>query len=346
MPTDAALIFLLAESPLHAGTGSTLSYMDLPIQREEHTGHPVVYSSSVKGGLRELCETMKGNGSPEVKELFGPEGDDTNMHGGMGIFKEGRVALFPVRSFKGTFAWVTCPSVLARLKRDIESVFEVSKGLISGLIVPPEPSPDKAYFSSTSSLKVDQQGVNAPGAVVLEEYVFERAAEPAASPGRQPYADTWGGWFAEHALPAAAADGGNGADPYQWWRQKMNHDVVVLSDDDFTYFVRYHTEIQTHVKIDSATGTAAKSGPWQEESLPTDTLLYTLLIVPRMVGVTGKTGTFSSPLAAVDFFRAVCSTAPAIQLCGDRSLGKGFVRATIAPRPGVTSKKSEAGGSH
>ena len=42
-------VFLIVETPLHAGSGSDLGAVDLPIQRERHTDFPKVEGSSVKG---------------------------------------------------------------------------------------------------------------------------------------------------------------------------------------------------------------------------------------------------------------------------------------------------------
>jgi CRISPR-associated protein Cmr4 len=45
----AAMLFLYCETPVHAGTGTSLSIVDLPIQRERITGLPIVQASSLKG---------------------------------------------------------------------------------------------------------------------------------------------------------------------------------------------------------------------------------------------------------------------------------------------------------
>jgi len=38
---------------LHPGSGSELGIVDLPIQRERHTGYPKIEGSGLKGSLRE-----------------------------------------------------------------------------------------------------------------------------------------------------------------------------------------------------------------------------------------------------------------------------------------------------
>ena len=43
---------LYALSAVHAGSGSEIGVVDLPIQRERSTGYPKIESSSLKGALR------------------------------------------------------------------------------------------------------------------------------------------------------------------------------------------------------------------------------------------------------------------------------------------------------
>ena len=49
-------LFLICETPLHAGSGDDLGIVDLPIQRERHTSFPKIEASSLKGALREAFE--------------------------------------------------------------------------------------------------------------------------------------------------------------------------------------------------------------------------------------------------------------------------------------------------
>ena len=41
--------FLVVETPLHVGSGTELGIIDLPIQRERHTGFPKIEASGLKG---------------------------------------------------------------------------------------------------------------------------------------------------------------------------------------------------------------------------------------------------------------------------------------------------------
>ena len=99
----ARAFFMFSETPLHAGSGDDLGLVDLPIQRERHTGFPKVEASSLKGAIREAFEnqsTIEFDGhslSGEEKKLaislsFGPEDED--LHAGALGFTDARLYFF------------------------------------------------------------------------------------------------------------------------------------------------------------------------------------------------------------------------------------------------------------
>ena len=55
---DTELCVLHAISPVHAGAGSATGAVDLPIQRERHTGWPHIQASGIKGAFREHCQSV------------------------------------------------------------------------------------------------------------------------------------------------------------------------------------------------------------------------------------------------------------------------------------------------
>ena len=162
--------FLKAITPLHIGAGQGLGYIDLPIVREVHTNYPYIPGSSLKGALRnyhlnelakkvnekrkpaELDEMLsKGNIDKEKdKELYnlakvfgiGGEGtkektdkentdkEETNLGAGKVIFTDAFVVVFPVRSVKGVYSLITCPSVINRLYEfmDKKDRIEIKEG--------------------------------------------------------------------------------------------------------------------------------------------------------------------------------------------------------------------------
>ncbi len=69
-------LYLICETPLHAGSGSDLGIVDMPIQRERHTGFPKVESSGLKGCLREAFE--RGADEPALIKIHAAFGYDAD----------------------------------------------------------------------------------------------------------------------------------------------------------------------------------------------------------------------------------------------------------------------------
>jgi len=113
-----------AVSPIHAGSGAATSAVDLPIQRERHTNWPHIQATGVKGAFRAHYRDFKPN-DQLINLIFGsdkqddwPENDD-NLPGAISV-SDAKLVAFPMRSNIAPFVYVTCPSVLKRLKTDFE----------------------------------------------------------------------------------------------------------------------------------------------------------------------------------------------------------------------------------
>ncbi|MCX8167344.1 MAG: type III-B CRISPR module RAMP protein Cmr4, partial [Candidatus Micrarchaeota archaeon] len=137
---EKKIMFLIAETPVHAGSGSGIGVIDLPIQRERHTDFPKIESSGLKGCLRDVMmssnkpsdtgvkpldvtssENETGDQSKKVTYLsllFGSEVEEA-FSGAVSV-TDAKILLFPVKSLKGIFCWITCPMVLERFRRDLK----------------------------------------------------------------------------------------------------------------------------------------------------------------------------------------------------------------------------------
>jgi CRISPR-associated protein Cmr4 len=112
---------LHALSPLHAGIGHASDIIDLPTARMKATGIPFVPGSSIKGVLREARrEQFRGDGHAEsrTEAVFGPS-DNPEAHAGALVVGDARLLALPVRTFRGTFAWITSPLLLTLARRDL-----------------------------------------------------------------------------------------------------------------------------------------------------------------------------------------------------------------------------------
>jgi len=92
---NAFIMGLLAETPLHPGSGQSAGAIDLPVSREAATGFPVVVGSCLKGALRDKVEQERGNNDPLVDEVFGGQ-----ANAGKVLVTDARLLLLPIRSFK------------------------------------------------------------------------------------------------------------------------------------------------------------------------------------------------------------------------------------------------------
>lgn len=160
MARATALLGLLTETSLHAGAGQMVGVIDLPIQREAHTGWPCVFGSAVKGALR----TSAGKAG-WVTEVFGPETRNASDHAGALAVGDARLLLLPVRSLTGHFKWVTCPDVLRRHGADARRL-----GL-AGLAEIPAVDGDRALVATGSGA----------GPLFLEELRFSAEESDLAS---------------------------------------------------------------------------------------------------------------------------------------------------------------------
>lgn len=299
MITETTTLYLYVETPLHAGTGSGLSSIDLPIQRERTTQYPMIQGSGIKGKLRATAEDAFGeSGKQKVATIFGPsnKGGETSDHAGALIAGDARILLFPVRSLNGVFAYTTSYDVLNRFKRDME------RGHTEQVIPWNVPSPidNKALVTANSV-------VQANNTLVLEDFSFETQADPQV--------DAIAKWIAESALPDLGAG--------DYWANKVRNSLVILPNDDFRDFSLYATEIITRVRIDRTKKTVEKGALWTEEHLPTDTLLY----VPIYATKARNNGSTMDAKEVLDAVKPLgAGKGNYLQLGGDETVGRGLVR--------------------
>ncbi len=108
---NTAMLGLLAETPIHPGTGRGMGVVDLPVAREAATDYPVLVGSSLKGALKDKMATAP---AEEREALFGVP----DKAGGL-LVADARLLLLPVRSLTGSYRWATCPHLVERLGRDL-----------------------------------------------------------------------------------------------------------------------------------------------------------------------------------------------------------------------------------
>ena len=122
---------------------------------------------------------------------------------------------------------------------------------------------------------------------------------------------------------------------YDYWREKVQNSLVVLSNEDFRDFVTLSTEVIARIKINQDTGTVQKRALWYEEYLPSDSILYSLaLTTPIFEEDNNKKGIFKSKHKnkeeserVMKFFEDGLPSI--IQVGGNATIGKGIVRTKL-----------------
>lgn len=238
------ILTFYAISPIHAGSGSMISAIDLPIQRERHTNWPHIQASSVKGALRDHYRNFSPqNDEKLINFIFGSDYENDNLPGnpeesipGCIAVTDAKLLAFPVRSNVAPFLWITCPLAIQRLYGDLEFTGYPVHFQVDSLKLKKE---EGMWVRN----KINSNDKN----ILLEDTVvkIEREID---------YKEPW-----DMILPA-----------------NINR-LLLVEDEIYTYLVETATEIQTQIKIDSNSGTTKTGSLRYQELLPADSFLYTLV---------------------------------------------------------------------
>lgn len=307
--------FMVVETPLHAGSGTELGIVDLPIQRERHTEFPKIEASGLKGCIREEFEKStseipvgdkkvnNSNRDETISLAFGPEEGDA--HAGALGFTDVRLLLFPVKSMKGVFAWITCPKVLEKFRRDLE---------LAEINIPNIPKENTTSYDCQLFIKDNK--------IVLEEYTFEIKKDD----NKDGTCSKFVQWLSQKLIPQG--------EEYNYWRAKIKKDIIVLPDDDFRDFVNLSTEVVTRIKIDNNTGTVKPGALFTEEYLPAETILYSMALATPIFkenddekSIFKKMDNKSEEQLVIEYFTN--GLPKVIQLGGNATIGKGIVRTKV-----------------
>lgn len=231
---------LHALSALHCGTGQSAGIVDLPIARDRATNLPLVPGSSLRGVLRQDFADKQSVADPKLENiLFGPrsKGEDDQLHAGALALGDAHLLLFPVRALAGIVAYVTCPFILKRYKRDIKSSLPV-----------PVPADSEALHASNNINKIN-------GKVVLEDLDMNHI------PSNE--AEAWATMISSSVFPDDTVA-----------QTDLKQRFLILSDSVFSFLVETATEIRARIAINQDTGTVNKGALWYEENLPAETVLW------------------------------------------------------------------------
>lgn len=291
-----ASIFLYAVSPVHMGAGQAVDVIDNPIQREKHTGHPSFAGSGIKGAVRHSFEALGGSKS-DIERLLGPDSNSGDgLHAGAVSFGDAQLVALPIRSLRGGYVYASCPQALARAQR----LLTLTGATVSWAV--PQVKEGQVLVSNASLLS--------DGKLHLEAFEYDSVpTEVLAGIAAD---------LAGKALPSA--------EEYAFFREKLKADLVVLSDTDFAYFSQHAMLVESHVRIDSETGTAKEGGLFYTENLPPESIM----IAPLMASQT-RTGNKDNQLDALEVLGVIKQRLDGklLQIGGDATTGRGLVVANV-----------------
>ncbi|MGC8757890.1 type III-B CRISPR module RAMP protein Cmr4 [Caldisericum sp.] len=308
------IFFLICETSVHAGASESVGYVDLPIQRNKVTKFPIIQASEVKGCLREYFEDQGNEINDLVEEAFGPD-KKGDTFGGALSFIEAKVLFFPVKALYGVYAYITCPLVLNdffRLASHAGYPVSLSNGdLLAGI------GQDKAIFAADSINKVSED------LVIINDFPLKKYDEMTISVNLNGEKANIFNFFGDKIFP--------NNEEYAYWKSNFPKRAMIVSDSLFEIITNTSTEVVTRNRIDNITGTVndKEGGLWNEENLPAETILYSMVQAEKARKEEGK---LSEPEKLMDFLKGSQTTSPSkgingkrLQIGGDKTVGKGFV---------------------
>jgi len=295
MSDTARMYWIHALSPLHAGVGRGVGFIDLPIMREQTTAWPIVPGSTVKGVIADHYRATEGEreNDPLKRAAFGradPSDDVATSNAGALVFSDARIICLPVRSLYGTFAWVTSPLALKRLKRELGTA-----QLANAVANPDDPAEQTAHVANTSLLHTR---VDSKQRLFLEDLDFDVQADENTN--------TWANNIANWVFPEDTA-----------WQTEFTRRFVILPQDSFDFLCETATEVNARIRIEAERKTVVPGALWYEESLPVETILGGLAWCDR-VSIHDVTQN--------QILDSYCQDAIELQIGGKATVGKGRVR--------------------
>lgn len=304
------VVFLCAESPLHAGASDSEGVIDLPIQREVHSRYPTVYGQSLKGAWRQSAEERASHGvsaggvrwRPEdVHALFGsPVSQRRATTPGLVSVGDAQLVALPVPTLQRTFAWATSSLALSRLARKYKTL-----GSVAPAAVPTDPAEAVAADTGWS-------GQQALGPLVLDVH---------ATAGEQTrLLAAWAQRISSQAFPDDEA--------FTWFSTKFAQDLVLVGSEAMTTLVQECTEVSVRVQLDENKTVA--NGPFHSEYLPAETVLACSLHLRP------APGSAEVDSRHVDLLRDLLHGSGCVlhRVGGDETLGKGLVWTRLASEEG------------
>jgi CRISPR-associated protein Cmr4 len=225
-------------TPLHTGASSQAGNL-LGIARESHNELPYLPSSSLRGKIRSVLETMHPD---EAGTFFGERiKNGQQPTEGEVWFVDATLLLFPVASFSHQFLWITCPLWLSRWNRwlrhqHLEQLIQTWRSHLT--------KESKKAIASVTGNQIYLQGA------LLNSSEIERIDTNAAC------------WECFKSLPE-----GNGI-------LELKQKLVILSDADCAALVEIGLQREVRIALKEDEKTVSGGSFRSEEAIPSETVLF------------------------------------------------------------------------
>jgi len=214
-------------------------------------------------------------------------------HAGKLLVADARLLLLPVRSLSGAYRWVTSPLLLERYRRDcMRCGFSAKLGEIPG---PSSGDTPGALADGKGKLYLEERELTITG-----------------------------------PCPAGVIEAIGPLIRHPDTKQRLDAQLAIVGDDEFAWFCRYAVPVQAR-NVLAKDGTKQSENLWYEESLPPDTLFYTLVVARDAAARTALAEMFPD-------------SDPYLQLGGNETVGHGWVAATLQSHAGPATERAAARG--
>lgn len=221
-----------------------------------------------------------------VFALFGPDTDNASDHAGSLMVGDARLLALPVRSLTSQFRYVTSPNLLQRWQRDL-----IRAGQEVSFTIP-KPNKDEAIVTQSETVKN----------LFLEDFVYQTSQTDLTD-----LINVLAKYTSRETI-------------------EFEEKLTILHDDQLTLLCRSAIPVNAHIALDSATKTVKSGALWYQETLPAETLLYSLVGAHQ-----SRSKDFAkSANELLDYFvEELFAKAPYLQLGGNETTGMGWCNVKV-----------------
>lgn len=300
------LFFLRTLSGLHCGVGQGLSDIDLPTAKESVSGYPFVPGSSIKGVFRDYHRSS--DLQDQFKAAFGQMVvDDGSLDFAAALaFGDARLVCLPVRSYFGTFAYLTSPYALTVAREYLCRTDTPAVPIIP--FFTQETNTYRAAIPSGSRL------VHQPVAdrVLLEDLDLLRDAS------QDDLAGLWASLIAGLIHPDEDESG-------EQARRLFIERFVIVDDDIMSFLCETALPVAARICI-GEDGVVRRGALWYEEYVPPEAVFFGAVVAENGFGPHRDIG-------ALELLNTYCSQPLYCQIGGNATIGRGLVTINFGGTP-------------